>query len=70
MTEEDQKAGWEAYKAECNKHGCKPIRAHLSPETGKAFCLTEASSADEVMAAHKESAKPSEPEVIEVQILD
>jgi uncharacterized protein DUF4242 len=70
LTEDEMKSIWEAYKLSCDKHGCKALRVHANAGEGKAFCLTEAASADEVLAAHKESDKPSEPDVIEVQIIE
>lgn len=70
QTDDGQIAGWTAYKASCDKHGCKAIRVHLSPKEGKAFCLTEASSADEVLTAHKESDVPSSPTIVEVQVVE
>jgi len=69
MPDEEMQAGWKAYKAACANHGCEPIRAHVNAGKGKAFCLTEASSSDEVQAAHDEAKVPLV-DVIEVKILE
>jgi hypothetical protein len=45
---------WEAYKKSCVLHNCKPLHVHSNKSVGKAFCVTEASSAEEVRAAHED----------------
>jgi hypothetical protein len=69
VPEDQMKSSWEAYKAACDKHSCTAIRAHIAAGQGKAFCLTEASSSDEVHAAHDEAGVPIK-EILEVQIVD
>jgi len=44
---------WTAYKASCAKRGdCKALHVHFNEKAGKAFCVSEAESADVVRAAH------------------
>lgn len=59
---------WEAYKASCLKMGLSPKHAHTSAQRGKAFCITEADSADLVQKAHDDAQVPVN-EIIEVQDL-
>ncbi len=56
---------WEAYKTACVKLGLAPKHAHVSAQHGKAFCITEAASADLVQQAHDEANVPVN-EVLEV----
>ncbi len=65
MTDEMVKQTWESYKAACSKLGCSAKHAHASAEQGRAFCLTEADSADMVQKAHDEANVPVN-EVLEV----
>jgi hypothetical protein len=60
---------WETYKAACTKLGCTPLTAYSSAEKGKAFCVTEASSAGEVQKAHDEAGVPIN-EILEVKVLE
>jgi len=69
VPEEQMTGGWQAYKAACEKSGCKALHAHISPETGKAFCITEASSADEVRAAHDVANVPLK-EIIPIKTIE
>lgn len=57
---------WEDYKAACASRGCKPLHVHFNMEAGRAFCITEASSAEEVQAAHTDANLVVQ-EVIEVE---
>lgn len=66
--EEDVRAGWEKYKASAVKMGLKPIRAHFNLEKHVAYCETEASTADEVKAAHQHVEIPLK-DVIEIKTL-
>ena len=59
---------WEAYKASCVKLGLSAKHAHTSSQHGKAFCITEADSADAVQKAHDDAGVPVN-EIIEVQDL-
>lgn len=65
MSDEKMQSSWEAYKAACTKLGCSPKHAHASAEHGRAFCITEADSADMVQKAHDEAKVPVN-EVFEV----
>jgi hypothetical protein len=58
---------WEVYKKSCVQHNCKPLHVHHNKSVGKAFCITEASSAEEVQAAHDE-ANLKLKELIEVEL--
>jgi hypothetical protein len=69
MTDEQMKGSWEAYKAACDKRGCKGLRAHINAGQGKAYCLTEASSSNDVQAAHDDAQVPVK-EIVEVQIVE
>ncbi len=60
---------WKAYKAACEAHGCRPIHVHYNMDAGRAFCLTEASSAQEIKTAHAD-ANLNLKEVIEVETAD
>ena len=64
----DVSSNWEAYKSACGTLGCKPIRAHYNAEQGKAYCVTEADSADQVQKAHDEAKVPVN-EILEVKDL-
>ncbi|HSX44494.1 MAG TPA: nickel-binding protein [Candidatus Saccharimonadales bacterium] len=65
MAEDKMQGSWEAYKSACAKLGMSAKHCHMSPEQGKAFCLTEADSADLITMAHDEAGVPVD-EVIEV----
>jgi hypothetical protein len=69
MSPDMLKQGWEDYKAASTKMGCKPLHVHANFEKGRAFCVTEANSADEVQKAHDEAHVPLE-EIIEVETLE
>ena len=62
------KESWQAYKAACQKAGGSPKHTHYNAAQGRAFCLTEAQSADVVQKAHDEANVPLK-EVIEVKEL-
>ncbi|HSX27463.1 MAG TPA: nickel-binding protein [Patescibacteria group bacterium] len=68
MTEDMARQSWESYKAACAKLGLSPQHAHISTQQGKAFCITEADSADSVQKAHDEAKVPID-EVMEVKDL-
>jgi hypothetical protein len=57
---------WEGYKAACAAKGLKALHVHYNMDDKRAFCLTEANSAEEVLAAH-EDANLTIKEVIEVE---
>lgn len=59
---------WESYKAACTSLGCSPKHAHSNAGQGKAFCLTEADTADLVQKAHDNANVPVN-EIIEVKEL-
>jgi hypothetical protein len=68
-TEDEAITGnWEKYKAACKDLGCSPVRAYSSGGAGKAFCVTEAESADMVQKAHDQANVPIN-EIIEVKEL-
>ncbi len=67
-TDDNVKSSWANYKAACEKRGCKGLRVHYNIGQGKAFCVTDASSADDVRAAHDEIKLPLK-DLVEVQIL-
>ncbi|HSX57869.1 MAG TPA: hypothetical protein VLE47_01190 [Candidatus Saccharimonadales bacterium] len=52
-TEQDAVNGFNVYKEAALKMGLKPQHAHFSIEKGFAYCLTEATSAEEVRKAHE-----------------
>jgi hypothetical protein len=57
---------WSNYKAACANYGIKPLHVHFSGQKGRAYCVTEADSADQVQKAHQEAGAPPL-EIIEVQ---
>ena len=69
MTDDEAAGIWAKYKAACEQRGCKALRVHASPAAGKAFCLTQANSADEVKAAHEGGSFPLK-EIVEVRVLE
>jgi len=68
VEDEAVRASWEAYKTACQAAGCKPTHAHYNAQNGKAYCLTEADSADQVQKAHNDAQVPVN-EVFEVKDL-
>jgi hypothetical protein len=66
VPEEQMGSSWEAYKTACDKLGCSAQHVHFNARAGRAFCLTEATSADLVQKAHDEAGVPLV-EVLEVQ---
>ena len=58
-------SGWEGYKKACAEVGCRAIHAYSNNERKVGYCVTEASSADEVRKAH-ENANISLEDVFEV----
>jgi hypothetical protein len=66
MPDDKAKGSWEAYKAACDKLGSSAMHVHYSAEKGRAFCLTEAATADDVQKAHDEAGVPVN-EILEVQ---
>ncbi len=68
VTEEMVEQSWEAYKAACAELGCSAQQVHASAEQGRAFCITEAASADLVKQAHDQANVPVN-EVLEVKEL-
>jgi uncharacterized protein DUF4242 len=67
-TDEEVAKAWEAYKVACEKAGCKPWKAYYNAEQGRAWCVTEAASADEVQKAHDDAQVPIK-EILEVKKL-
>ena len=57
--------GWEGYKKACEELGCRAIHAYSSDEKKVGYCVTEASSVDEVRKAHDNANIPLE-DVFEV----
>lgn len=60
---------WALYKEACDNRGCKALHVHFNMDAGRAFCITEASSSEEVQAAHTD-ANLNLKEVIEVETTD
>ena len=52
MSEEQSKANWEKYSESARKHGAEPLKVFYNAGEGKAYCITEAESADVVNEAH------------------
>ena len=69
LSEDDVKTSWDRYKNACGNHNCRPLRSHYNAEQGRAFCVTEAESAQNVEAAHQEAEVPLK-EVIAVKIIE
>lgn len=65
-TDEQMGNSWNTYKTACEKVGIKAQHVHFNAGAGRAFCLTEADSADQVQKAHEEAGVPLK-EVLEVQ---
>jgi hypothetical protein len=61
-------SNWEAYKAACAALGITPKHAYSSAQQGKAYCVTEAGSAEQVQTAH-DDAKVPVTEILEVKDL-
>lgn len=61
--------GWSKYKKACSNHECRPLHVHYNVDAGRAFCVTEAESADQVQAAHDEAEVPLK-EVLEVKFAE
>jgi hypothetical protein len=68
VTDDQIKSSWETYKTACGKHGCTPMHAHSSAESGRAYCITEANSAGDVQKAH-DDAGVAVNEILEVKTL-
>lgn len=66
MPEDKMKESWESYKVACAKAGLTAKHAHMNAEQGKAFCVTEANSSEEVQKAHEAAGVPVN-EIIEVK---
>jgi len=69
VTDDMVRQSWAAYKAACAKLGCQAQHAHYNAKQGRAFCITEAVSADMVQKAHDE-ANVQVNEVIEIKDLN
>ncbi len=65
VTDEVVLQSWEAYKTACESLGCSAKHAHANARQGRAFCITEATSANLVQQAHDEAKVPVN-EIIEV----
>lgn len=59
-------SGWEGYKEACAELGCRALHAYGSDEKKVGYCVTEASSVDEVRKAHANANIPLE-DVFEVE---
>jgi hypothetical protein len=59
---------WDKYKEACVEMGCTPQHAHYNAGQGKAFCITEADSADTVQKAHDNANVPVN-EILEIKDL-
>ena len=66
---EGVKDNWEGYKKSCADLGIRAIHAYSSDEKGVAYCITDASSAEEVLRAHKNADVPVD-DVFEVNRAD
>ncbi len=67
-TDEAIEQSWSAYKEACVKLGCSPQHAHYNASLGRAYCITEADSADMVQKAH-DDAQVAVSEVLEIKEL-
>lgn len=68
-SETEIKNSWANYNAACSKRGCQAVKVHYNAEQGKAFCLTEAASADKVKAAHNDI-NLALADLVEVKVLE
>lgn len=69
ITDDMAQKSWDAYKTACGRLGGNALHTHYNVEQGKAFCLTEAPSADIVQKGHDEASVPIS-EIIEVKELN
>jgi len=69
MPEDKVDGAWGGYKASCENLNLKAHRLYYNVSEGKAYCITEASTKEEVVKAHQDvPAKPNgELEIFEVQ---
>lgn len=51
----DTGSGWTGYKRACEELGCRAIHAYSNGEKKVGYCVTEASSVDEVRKAHNKA---------------
>lgn len=58
-------AKWAKYKDSCRKLNLVPVKLYLNGDLGRVFCVTEASSEDDVKRAHTDVGLTVD-EVIEV----
>lgn len=68
VTEDQLKEIWYNYQAAAQKHGAEAWKVYFNAEEGKAYCITEAKSKDDVDAAHTDLGMPTK-ETVEVQKL-
>jgi len=68
ISKEQMEDNWKRYSESCKKHGAEAWKVYFNLEAGKAYCVTEAESADVVNTAHNEIDKPTK-ELIEVEKL-
>lgn len=69
LTKEQMEDNWKRYSESCKKHGAEAWKVYYNLEAGKAYCVTEAESANAVNAAHNDENLPTK-ELIEVQKLN
>lgn len=69
VDESEIQKGWASYKEACAKRGLKAIRVGYNAQKGRAHCLTEAPTENDVREAHSDiNLLPQE--IIEVKILE
>jgi len=68
LTDEEIEDIWTRYKEAAKNHGAEGHKTFYNGAMGRAFCLTEADSAEDVDAAHADIDMPTN-ELIEVHKL-
>lgn len=66
VTDEQMQTNWTSYKEASVKLGATAQHVHYSAEKGRAYCLTEAASAQVVQQAHDDAGVPLK-EILEVK---
>jgi len=66
ITDEQMKDNWAKYLDACEKHGAKGHKVYYNGNLGRAYCVTEAPSADDVTAAHDDVGVPLK-DIIQVE---
>ncbi len=60
--------GWETYKNSCKELKIKAICVYYNAEEGTGYCITEASTKEEVLKAHSNMGMDTQ-ELVEVKLL-